>query len=82
MSDQLKRLSLICTTIVICAIIMGLVLISITHDGTVEGEIVIALIGFASTILAAGSALGGHWQGTNSAQQIIQQQQQTPTPNP
>lgn len=71
MSEQMKMVLVICATAIISLVIVALTAIALTHDGGTEGEIIIALIGFASTILATASAIGGHWQGTSSAQQLI-----------
>lgn len=65
MSEKLIQTLVICGTSIICLVIVVLGVIAFTHDGTTEGQIIIALIGFASTILASASAIAGHWQGAN-----------------
>lgn len=71
MSDMLKIVLVVCATIIICLTISALTVIAMTHDGNTESEIIIALIGFASTILTGASSIGGHWQGALSAQQLL-----------
>lgn len=65
MSEKLIITLAICGASIIALVIMALCVIALTHDGQTEGQIIIALIGFASTILASASALFGHWQGAN-----------------
>lgn len=65
MSERLIMVLGICGAAIIGLVIMALTAIALTHDGGTEGQIIIALIGFASTILASASALFGHWQGAN-----------------
>lgn len=65
MSEGLIKVLAICSTGIIALIILALTAISLTHDAGTEGQIIIALIGFASTILAAASAMFGHWQGAS-----------------